>query len=344
MCANFQLPDTELSHQDSGLRGELRYNEPMSAHTSWRVGGLADRFYIPADIADLSRFLLGLLADDPVHFIGLGSNLLVRDGGVRGTVVLLHGALNQITLSHEKPGVPAGVYAEAGVAGPKVARFAALNGFEGAEFLAGIPGTVGGALAMNAGCYGAETWQYVSEVLTIDCFGELRRRSPQDFEIGYRHVALRQARGEGLEAIGKTIEPLAHSLSPLACHSGEASPEWFVAAWFAFKPGNGEISRKKIKGLLEKRVASQPIGTPNAGSVFRNPPGDHAARLIEACGLKGTTIGGAMVSPKHANFIVNAGGATAADIEALIAKVQQTVKEQHGVELVTEVRVIGEKS
>ena len=314
MCANFNLPHSGLSTQDSGLRGVLRRDEPMSKHTSWRVGGPAERFYVPADIADLSQFLQGLAADEPVYFIGLGSNLLVRDGGVRGTVVLLHGALNQITLSHGKAGAAAGVYAEAGVASPKVARFAALNGFEGAEFLAGIPGTVGGALAMNAGCYGAETWQYVTEVLTIDCFGELRRRTPQDFDIGYRHVALKAGIGR----------------------------EWFVAAWFAFRPGNGEVSRKKIKGLLEKRVASQPIGTPNAGSVFRNPPGDHAARLIEACGLKGTTIGGAMVSPKHANFIVNAGGATAADIEALIAKVRQTVKEQHGVELVTEVRVIGE--
>jgi UDP-N-acetylmuramate dehydrogenase len=307
--------NTALALAPQKLRGVLKYSEPMSKHTSWRVGGPAERFYIPADIADLSHFLQGLAADEPVHFVGLGSNLLVRDGGVRGTVVLLHSALNQIALWHEKPGTPAGVYAEAGVASPKVARFAALNGFEGAEFLAGIPGTVGGALAMNAGCYGAETWQCVTEVLTIDCFGELRRRMPPDFAIGYRHVALK---------------------------AGIAS-EWFVAAWFAFKPGNGEVARKKIKGLLEKRVASQPIGTPNAGSVFRNPPGDHAARLIEACGLKGTMCGGAMVSPKHANFIVNAGGATAADIEALIARVRQAVKEQHGVELVTEVRVIGEE-
>ena len=183
--------NTALALAPQKLRGVLKYNEPMSKHTSWRVGGPAERFYIPADIADLSQFLQGLAADEPVHFIGLGSNLLVRDGGVRGTVVLLHGALNQITLWHEKPGAPAGVYAEAGVASPKVARFAALNGFEGAEFLAGIPGTVGGALAMNAGCYGAETWQHVTEVLTIDCFGELRRRMPQDFDIGYRHVALK---------------------------------------------------------------------------------------------------------------------------------------------------------
>ncbi|MHB1590553.1 MAG: UDP-N-acetylmuramate dehydrogenase [Sulfuricella sp.] len=322
-----------LSIAPQKLRGVLKYNEPMRKHTSWRVGGPAERFYIPADIADLSQFLQGLAADEPVYFIGLGSNLLVRDGGVRGTVVLLHGALNQITLWHGKPGAPVGVYAEAGVASPKVARFAALNGFEGAEFLAGIPGTVGGALAMNAGCYGAETWQYVTEVLTIDCFGELRRRLPQDYEIGYRHVGVR-SENPHCAAFDSTL------------HSSLLTPhpkEWFVAAWFAFKPGNGEVARQKIRGLLEQRVASQPIGTPNAGSVFRNPAGDHAARLIEACGLKGTTIGGAMVSPKHANFIVNAGAATAADIEALIARVRQTVKEQHGVELVTEVRVIGEE-
>ncbi|MCL4472232.1 MAG: UDP-N-acetylmuramate dehydrogenase [Sulfuricella sp.] len=314
MCANFQLPHSGLSTQDSGLRGELRRDEPMSRHTSWRVGGPADRFYAPADIADLSRFLQGLAADEPVYFIGLGSNLLVRDGGVRGTVVLLHGALNQIGLWHDRAGGVGGVYAEAGVASPKVARFAALHGFEGAEFLAGIPGSVGGALAMNAGCYGAETWQYVTEVLTIDSFGELRRRKPQDYEIGYRHVALRAGIGS----------------------------EWFVAAWFSFKRGDGAVARQKIRALLEKRVASQPIGKPNAGSVFRNPPGDHAARLIEACGLKGSAIGGAVVSPKHANFIVNTGAATAADIEALIARVKQTVKEKHGVELETEVRVIGE--
>ena len=297
------------------LRGVMKLNEPMSRHTSWRVGGPAERFYIPADIADLESFLQGLAADEPVYFIGLGSNLLVRDGGVRGTVVLLHSALNQLTLWHDDKGEAAGVYAEAGVASPKVARFAALNGFEGAEFLAGIPGTVGGALAMNAGCYGAETWQFVTEVLTIDSFGNLRRRRPQDYAIGYRHVALQ----------------------------AEIGSEWFVAAWFSFKRGNGTVSRQKIKSLLEKRVASQPIGTPNAGSVFRNPPGDHAARLIQACGLKGTTIGGAQVSEKHANFIINTGTAKAADIEALIARVRQTVKEQHGVELVTEVRTIGEQ-
>lgn len=331
--------NSALMHAPRQLRGVLKHNEPMSRHTSWRVGGPAERFYIPADIADLEAFLRGLAAGEPVYFVGLGSNLLVRDGGVRGTVVLLHGALNRIALWHDEKGEAAGVYAEAGVASPKVARFAALHGFEGAEFLAGIPGTVGGALAMNAGCYGAETWQTVTEVLTIDRFGKLRRRKPQDYEIGYRHVEMK-VRSEELGVGSENRDEFTPHSSPLTPHP----EEWFLAAWFAFKRGNGEASRQKIKALLEKRVASQPIGTPNAGSVFRNPPGDHAARLIESCGLKGVSIGGAMVSEKHANFIVNTGKAKAADIEALIERVRQTVKEQHGVELVTEVRVIGEKA
>jgi UDP-N-acetylmuramate dehydrogenase len=290
----------------------------MSRHTSWRVGGVADRAYQPADLPDLERFLRSLPPDEPVLFVGLGSNLLIRDGGLRGTVILMHGALNQVALWHgDRQDQPAGVYAEAGVAAPRVARFGSRHGLQGAEFLAGIPGTMGGALAMNAGCYGSETWALVAEVLTIDRFGELRRRPPGDFEIGYRHVALKAAAG--------------------------GSEEWFVAAWLRLQPGDGEASRQKIKEMLSRRIASQPLELPNAGSVFRNPPGDYAARLIEASGLKGYRLGGAMVSPKHANFIVNMGGATAADIEALIGHVQQTVRDAQGVELVREVRIIGDK-
>ncbi len=309
------------------LRGVMLKNEAMNRHTSWRVGGAAEFAYIPADIADLANFLQSLPPGEPLFFIGLGSNLLVRDGGVRGTVILLHGALNQITPwhlcpsgyesgGHEKNGTGphvAGIYAEAGVASPKVARFAALNNLQGAEFLAGIPGTVGGALAMNAGCYGAETWGRVAEVLTIDRHGELRRRLPQDFSVGYRHATLKNN-----------------------------AEEWFVAAWLRFAHGDGAASRAKVRDLLEKRVASQPLSQPNAGSVFRNPPGDHAARLIEACALKGLRIGGAEVSRKHANFIVNTGTATAGDIEALITRIQDAVMEKHGVALVREVRIIGE--
>lgn len=281
----------------------------MRKHVSWRAGGNADRAYVPADLADLAAFLKSLPPGEPVLFAGLGSNLLVRDGGLRGTVILMHAALNEVRMEGDR------IYAEAGVAGPKLARFAARHGFEGAEFLAGIPGTVGGALAMNAGCYGAETWEIVDEVMTIGRSGEVHRRKRGEYDIGYRHVALKAAQ-----------------------------EEWFVAGWFAPRRGDGQASQQRIKELLQKRIAAQPLNQPNAGSVFRNPPGDHAARLIESCGLKGTRIGGAQVSEKHANFIVNLGDATAADIEALIETVQQTVARKTGVRLEREVRIVGEKA
>jgi UDP-N-acetylmuramate dehydrogenase len=299
-----------------GLRGELRLAEPMYRHTSWRVGGSADRAYVPADLQDLGAFLRSLPPEEPVLVVGLGSNLLVRDGGFRGTVILLHRALNALALEarDSQRGL---VYAEAGVASPKVARFAALHDLEGAEFLAGVPGTVGGALAMNAGCYGVETWEVVERVTTIDRAGRVRERRPADYQIGYRHVALK-ARDEG---------------------TGE---EWFVSACLRLTRGDGERSRQTIKRLLARRVATQPLNLPNAGSVFRNPPGDHAARLIEGCGLKGYRIGNAMVSDKHANFIVNLGGAKARDIETIIETVEHTVAKQTGVDLVREVRVVGD--
>lgn len=295
------------------LRGELRRDEPMRKHITWRVGGTADRAYFPADLEDLRAFLAGLPAGEPIYAVGLGSNLLVRDRGIRGTVVFLHRGLRMLRLDEGRHG-RALVYAEAGVASPKVARFAANHGFEGAEFLAGVPGTVGGALAMNAGCYGTETWDVVERVLTLDHGGQLRMRRPGDYEIGYRHCR----------------------------RKSDGNPEWFGAAWFRLQPGDGEASRVRIKELLTRRIASQPLDRPNAGSVFRNPPGDHAARLIESCGLKGCTIGGAQVSTKHANFIVNTGAATAADIEQLIQHVQGTVEGQTGVALVREVLIVGE--
>lgn len=297
----------------SGLRGELRLREPMSKHTSWRAGGVAERAYVPADLADLCAFLAGLPAAEPVHAVGLGSNLLVRDGGIRGTVLLLHGALKELRLEHtdEEGGR---LYVEAGVASPKVARFCARHDLEGAEFLAGIPGTVGGALAMNAGCYGSETWDLVEKVATVNRRGKLRERTRGDYDIGYRHVALLE-RGE----------------------------EWFVAGWLQLRRGDGQASLGKIREFLTRRIRTQPLNLPNAGSVFRNPQGDHAARLIEACGLKGLRVGGAMVSPLHANFIVNAGGATAADIETVIDRVRERVQKETGIVLEQEVRIVGEE-
>jgi UDP-N-acetylmuramate dehydrogenase len=302
-----------------GLVGELRFDEPMRKHTSWRTGGPARRAYFPLDLEDLARFVATMPNDEPVYVVGLGSNLLVRDGGLQGTVVFTHGALRQIRIEDNGMATQL-VYAEAGVASPKVARFAANHHLSGAEFLAGIPGTVGGALAMNAGCYGSETWEIVSSVLCLREDGELVRRRPDEFEIAYRHVAPR----------------------PSAATSNLR--EWFAAAWFTLPPGDGVRSRRLISELLERRIATQPLDQANAGSVFRNPPGDYAARLIESCGLKGFAIGGAIVSPKHANFIVNSGAATAADIEALIQRVQATVRERYGIALEREVRIIGERA
>jgi UDP-N-acetylmuramate dehydrogenase len=320
-----------------GLGGEFKLNEPMRSHTSWRTGGFADRAYFPRDLEDFVRFVRTIPADEPVHVIGLGSNLLVRDGGLRGTVVFLHGGLNQVHVEI----LPSGerlVYAQAGVASPKVARFAATHGLIGAEFLAGIPGTVGGALAMNAGCYGSETWDITEAVLSLRRDGTLVRRTPADFEIGYRHVVLRN--GNGKQDPGAIDGGSTPSASRLAPHANE----WFAAAWFRLSPGDGGASRQKIKELLQRRIATQPLDQPNAGSVFRNPPGDYAARLIEACELKGFAIGGAMVSPKHSNFIINTGAAKAAEIEALIATVQQRVWDKFNVMLEREVRIIGERA
>jgi UDP-N-acetylmuramate dehydrogenase len=210
------------------------------------------------------------------------------------------------------------VYADAGVASPKLARFAALHGCGEAEFLAGVPGTVGGALAMNAGCYGGETWTYVARVQVLLRDGTFAIRTPADYRIGYRSVSERD---------------------------GSPPRGLFTAAWFRFPPGDPATSRARIKELLAQRIASQPLQQPNAGSVFRNPPGDHAARLIESCGLKGHAIGAAQVSQRHANFIVNPQRrASAADIEALIAHVRAVVLERTGIDLEPEVRIVGERA
>lgn len=296
------------------LRGQWAENVTMARHVSWRAGGTARRTYTPADLDDLAVMLGQLPATESVLFAGLGSNLLVRDGGFNGTVVFLHAALNTLRVE-SLADVGEVIYAEAGVASPKVARFAANLGCD-AAFMAGIPGTVGGALAMNAGCYGAETWPFVVQVCTIDRQGQRHIRTAADFEIGYRHV-------------------VANSLV--------AAGEVFAAGWFKFPAQDKAIARDTIRSLLEKRVASQPLRWPNAGSVFRNPPGDFAARLIETTALKGLRVGGAEVSAKHANFIVNYDGtATAADIETLITTVQARVAAATGVELIREVRIVGD--
>lgn len=318
---------------DTTLRGKLRRAVSMSRHTSWRVGGVADCVYQPADLADLQVFLRSLPSDETVYAVGLGSNLLVRDGGLRGTVILLHGALTELRLVGNGTLSPQGggrgckdaeastttLYVEAGIAGAKLARFAALHNLAGAAFFAGIPGSMGGMLAMNAGCYGSDTWQHVERVQVLTRSGELITRSKDEYEIGYRSVCRREDLTEALP-VGNI----------------------FVSATLRFSPGEGDIERQIIKAWLSKRIATQPLNLPNAGSVFRNPAGDYAARLIESCGLKGKQIGGAQVSEKHANFIVNVGEATAADIENLMGEVRATVAAQTGVDLHPEVRIIGD--
>ncbi|HEY8508968.1 MAG TPA: UDP-N-acetylmuramate dehydrogenase [Steroidobacteraceae bacterium] len=286
--------------------GRVRRNEPMSRHTSWHVGGPADVFFNPRDRADLAAFLRSLPPDVPIHWIGLGSNLLVRDGGLRGVVISTHGALDRLERVSQQV-----IYGEAGVPCARIARQCIRWGLGPAEFFAGIPGTLGGALAMNAGAFGGETWRHVVEVETIDRHGRERTRPASDYKVGYRQV------------------------------TPPAADEWFLAARLTFerKPGANE---NEVRELLAKRKATQPIGEWSCGSVFTNPPQDHAARLIEACGLKGFRIGGASVSEKHANFIINHGEARAKDIEQLIEHVRDTVESRHGVRLQPEVRIVGE--
>lgn len=288
------------------MQSQLLKNEPLARYTSWRVGGNADSVFIAESLSELQAFLKGLDKAEPIVFMGLGSNLLVRDGGVRGTVIVMHQALSDLRMDGQY------IYAEAGVTCGKLARFSANHAKDGAEFMAGIPGTVGGALAMNAGCYGSETWNIVHQVLTIDRAGITHVRNGSEFTASYRHIEM------------------------------PVRDEWFLGAWFKLELGEAEQSLKKIKNLLAARLASQPLNLPSAGSTFRNPPGDFAARLIEASGLKGFKIGGAQVSPKHANFIVNVGECTALDIELLIRHIKDTVLDKQGVALQQEVRVIGE--
>ena len=287
-------------------RGELKINEPMSRHTSWRAGGRARRFFKPADLDDLCDFLQEMDPQEPLLWVGLGSNLLVRDGGFPGTVIHTLGVLTEMEWLDD-----ATLRAGAGVTCAKVARATAKQGLIGAEFLAGIPGSLGGALAMNAGAFGGETWDHVAAVETIDRMGRLHNRLPEEFRVAYR-----------------TVEGVAD--------------EWFVAARLSLQHGDADTAQSKIRELLAKRSATQPTNQYSCGSVFRNPPGDHAARLIDSAGLKGKTLGGAQVSEKHANYIINTGNASAADIETLVNQVQGVVEQLYDVRLDTEVRIVGE--
>lgn len=289
------------------MKGQLLINENLSKYTSWRVGGPAERLYIPFDKADLCEFVKTLPVTESLFWMGLGSNLLVRDGGIRGTVINIKGRLKGMTLVGEDT-----VYVEAGVPCAHVARFCVEHSLVGAEFLAGIPGTMGGALKMNAGAFGGETWTNVISVEMLNLAGNITHRLASEFDVKYRSVK--------------------------CVHN-----EWFLSCCLKLEKGDSLTSQQKIKALLEKRSQTQPTNQPSCGSVFKNPPNDYAARLIEVSSLKGYAIGGAQVSDKHANFIVNTGNSTADDIESLIYYVQSKVKEFQGVELQTEVCMVGEK-
>ncbi|MFK5949925.1 MAG: UDP-N-acetylmuramate dehydrogenase [Methylococcales bacterium] len=288
------------------MKGVLLKNESLAKYTSWRVGGPAEKMYLPENREDLIAFLKTLPEQENIYWLGLGSNLLVRDGGIKGTVINTRGRLKDMQLIDT-----AKIYVEAGVPCAHVAKFGVGLGLVGAEFLAGIPGTIGGALKMNAGAFGGETWNIVDSVEMVNARGEVIKRAVDDFEVAYRSV-------KGIEG------------------------EWFISAELKLSQGEAELSQLKIKSLLEQRGITQPTNKPTCGSVFKNPPGDYAARLIEASGLKGYVMGGACVSEKHANFIENTGDATAADIEALIAYIQQQVKKQYGINLQPEVCRVGE--
>lgn len=290
----------------TGLVPRTSFGEPLSRHTSWHVGGPADIFFKPANAEELAEFLKAMPDELPVLMLGLGSNTLVRDGGWRGVVISLHGGFDELRLD-----AGGHVHAEAGVPCAKLARNCARWNVGPAEFFAGIPGTVGGALAMNAGAWGGETWPLVESVSVINRRGVCMTRQASEYRYGYRH-----------------LEP------PVA-------GEWFLGAVFSMS-AETPTSQAQIQRLLDQRRDSQPIGEWSGGSTFMNPPGDHAARLIDAAGLKGLRVGGAAVSEKHANFILNEGTATARDVEQLIFRVQDEVARTHGVRLVTEVRIVGE--
>lgn len=291
------------------MKGILKYNEPLAPHTSWHIGGKADKYYCPADLDDLTQFLMGLPKEEPLFWLGLGSNVLIPDEGLRGTVIhtaKMPGKIEKI--SNTRQGTQT-IRVEMGTTCAKVAKYCAKEGLMGGEFFAGIPGTVGGALFMNAGAFGGETWEKVVSVEVIDRNGTHQLRPASDYKIAYRSV-------QG------------------------PKDEWFLAGHFQFAPGDSLDAAAKIKALLKKRSETQPIGVFSCGSVFKNPENDYAARLIESSGLKGFTIGGAQVSPKHANFIINLGNARATDVLQLIEHIMETVWKNHQIRLQPEVRIV----
>ena len=308
-CSRSLLADHPLSALAAEHGCELRFDEPMARHTTLRIGGPADVWYAPSSIAALSRALAVCAAEGiPVTAVGGGSNLLVRDGGVRGCVVSTRNLRRLERLG------PLTVIVEAGVSTGKVLHSATGWELGGVEFLGGVPGSVGGGLIMNAGTYLGEFKDVTVEVASLRIAdGSLVRRPAAECGFRYRHSDLPR-------------------------------DEVVVEGTLVLRPRPRAEIEAEVRTLRDRRHEREPKGVPNAGSIFKNPEGKFAGKLIEECGLKGRRVGGAEVSPKHANWIVNAGGARAADVLELCEVVRAAVRERHGVELEMEVKVIGDEA
>jgi len=287
-------------------KNKIYKNVSLTKFNSWKVGGNAENFVICSDINFLCQLIKNNKVQKPIKFIGLGSNILVRDNGVKGTTIVMHKGLNNFFKEEEL------FYSEAGLSCSKFSKLIAKEGYTDSAFLCGIPGTIGGALATNAGCYGSEIWSYVKKVKMINVNGDLIERGLNDFKVGYRKI------------LKKNVA------------------ENFVGAWFTFPKGGKNEAEESIRKLLAHRKSSQPLSWPSAGSTFKNPHNNHAAKLIEDCGLKGFKIGDAKISEKHANFIINLGSAKAKDIEDLIKHIKKIVLKETNIKLIPEVEIIGD--
>lgn len=288
------------------IQGSLKKNFKLSRYTSWKIGGDADYLFKPANLADLSNFLTQLPMHIPVTFIGLGSNILIRDKGIRGVVVLTLNCLKEYYFLNDND-----LYCESGVTCAKLAKISANAHKTGGEFFAGIPGTFGGALYMNAGAFGGETWNLVQKLNLIDRTGKIYSKTEKEFTVSYRFVSL-----------PKNI--------------------WFAGAVLSFQDCKSNVAQQNIKNLLKLRSQKQPIGLLSCGSVFKNPPNNSAGNLIDKLGLKNKKIGGAYISDVHANFIINDKTATAENVEDLIKFIQQSVYDAYNVKLELEVKILGE--
>lgn len=283
-------------------------NEPMKNHTSFRIGGPADMMVLPRSIEEV-RFVMDTCSGEgfPCHVIGNGTNLLVRDGGIRGIVIKTGGCLKNYEVNGNV------ITAEAGISLAKLADIAFQQGFEGLEFASGIPGTLGGAVVMNAGAYGSEMKNVVVETEYLDCNGVIARVSGAEHEFGYRRSIFQYNGGVVLKTVIRLAE------------------------------GDRDRIKERMNDFNSRRKEKQPLNLPSAGSVFKRPEGFYAGKLIEDSGLKGYKIGGAEVSSLHSGFIVNSAGASAADVINLIKLIQCTVKDKFGVDLQTEIKIMGEE-